>query len=201
MRVAAFQESQIELEDAAMSKIIAARFPDMAGAEAVLSALPAEGFDRSEFQSFYVNPEGQHALHPVGGDAHSDEGAKRADEGALRGAVIGGCLGLLAGILLHLVFDNLIAVLAGAALGAYVGSLLGALSRMRSGSLRKATVEHPVVRPPGQMVAIQVDRPGTETRAIETLQRYGAHDIERTEGEWRAGNWKDFDPRIPSPQD
>ena len=29
------------------------------------------------------------------------------------------------------------------------------------------------------------------------LERYGAHDIERTEGEWQAGNWTDFDPRIP----
>jgi hypothetical protein len=184
-----------------MSKIIAARFRDMAGAEAVLNALPRQGFDRSEFQSFYVNPEGQHALHPTGGDIHSDEGARQADEGAVRGAVIGGCLGLLAGIAVHTLFDNLIAVLAGAALGAYVGSLIGALSKLRSGSLRTATAEHPVERPAGQMVAIQVDRPGTESRAIETLQRYGAHEIQRTEGEWQAGNWKDFDPRIPSARD
>lgn len=184
-----------------MAKIIAARFRDLAGAQAVLNALPGQGFDRSEFQSFYVNPAGQHSLNPTGGDTHSDEGAKQADEGAVRGAVIGGCLGLLAGIALYVFWDNLIAVLAGAALGAYVGSLLGALSRLRSGSLRKATVKHPVERPAGQMVAIQVDRPGAESRAIETLQRYGAHDIERTEGEWQAGNWKDFDPRIPSPRD
>jgi hypothetical protein len=181
-----------------MSKIIAARFRDLAGAQAVLNALPGQGFDRSEFQSFYVNPEGQHDLHRTGGDVHSDEGAKQADEGAVRGAVIGGCLGLLAGIALHVFLDNLIAVLAGAALGAYVGSLVGALSKLRSGSLRKATAEHPVERPAGQMVAIQVDRPGTESRAIETLQRYGAHEIQRAEGEWQAGNWKDFDPRIPS---
>ena len=181
-----------------MSKIVAARFKDMSGAEAVLNALMAQGFQRTEFQSFYVNPAGQHALNPIGGDAHSDEGAKHADEGAIRGAIIGGCAGLLAGIVAHLVLDNLIAVLAGAALGAYVGSLLGALSRMRSGRRYGATAEHPVERKPGQMVAVQVDRPGTETRAIETLQRYGAQDIERTEGEWRAGDWKDFDPRIPA---
>jgi hypothetical protein len=69
---------------------------------------------------------------------------------------------------------------------------------MRSGARRRATVEHPVERAPGQMVAIRVDRPGTESRAIETLRRYGAREIERTEGEWRAGDWKDFDPRVPS---
>ena len=181
-----------------MSKIVAARFKDMAGAQAVLNALPAQGFVQTEFQSFYVNPGGQHALHPIGGDAHSDEGAKRADEGAVRGAVIGGCIGLLAGIGAHVVLDNFIAVFAGAALGAYVGSLVGALSKLRAGRPHQATVAHPVERDAGQMVAIQVDRPGTESRAIETLQRYGAHEIERTEGEWRAGDWKDFDPRIPS---
>jgi hypothetical protein len=184
-----------------MSKIIAARFRDMQGAQAVLNALPGQGFDRSEFQSFYVNPAGQHALHSTGGDSHSDEGANQADEGAVRGAVIGACVGLLAGVALYIFFDNLITVLAGAGLGAYVGSLVGALSKLRAGSLRKATAEHPVERSPGQMVAIQVDRPGAESRAIETLQRYGAHDIERTEGEWQAGNWKNFDPRIPSPRE
>lgn len=181
-----------------MSKIVAARFKDLSGVQAVLDALPGQGFQRAEFQSFYVNPEGQHALQPLGGDAHSDEGAKKADEGAIRGALIGGCVGLLAGVLAHLYLDNLIAVLAGAAIGAYVGSLLGALSKLRSGASHRATVEHPVEREPGQMVAIRVDRPGTESRAIETLKRYGADQIERTEGEWRAGDWKDFDPRIPS---
>ena len=183
-----------------MSKIVAARFEDTAGARAVLNALPGEGFNRSEFQLFYVNPEGQHAITPIGGDAHSDEGAKRADEGAIRGAMIGGCLGVLAGIGAYFVLDNVIAVLAGAALGAYVGSLWGALSEVRGGRKREATPEHPVGRRPGQMVAIQVDRPGAEKRAIETLRRYGARDIERTEGEWRAGDWKDFDPRVPSPR-
>jgi hypothetical protein len=181
-----------------MSKIVAARFKDLAGVQAVLSALPGQGFLQTEFQSFYVNPEGQHALHPIGGDAHSDEGAKSADEGAIRGAIVGGCVGAVAGIAAHLLLDNLIAVLAGAALGAYVGSLLGALSKLRSGASHRATIKHPVEREPGQMVAIQVDRPGTEARAIETLKRYGAREIERTEGEWRAGDWKDFDPRIPS---
>lgn len=182
-----------------MSKIVAGRFTDAAGAQAVLNALPGQGFDRSEFQSFYVNPRGQHALHPAGGDSLADEGSEQADKGAVRGALIGACLGGLAGIALWLLLDRLIAVPALAALGAYVGSLVGALSRLRGGNVRRATVEHPVERPAGPMVAIQVDRPGAESRAIETLRRYGARDIERTEGEWRAGNWQDFDPRVPSP--
>jgi len=181
-----------------MSKIIAARFRDSAGAEAALNALPGQGFQRTEFQSFYVNPEGQHGLHPLGGDASSDEGAKHADAGAMRGALIGAGIGLLAGIGAHLYLHNLVAVPAGVALGAYVGSLIGALSKMRSGKPGRASLEHPVEREAGQMVAVQVDRPGAEARAIETLTRYGARDIEHAEGEWRAGDWKDFDPRIPS---
>ena len=67
-----------------MSKIIAARFNDLSGVKAVLAALPAQGFQQTEFQSFYVNPGGQHDLGPISGD----EGAKFADEGAIRGAVI-----------------------------------------------------------------------------------------------------------------
>ena len=183
-----------------MARIVAARFENLAGAQSALAALAGQGFDQSEYQSFYVNPEGQHALHPMGGDSRSDEGARKADRGAIRGAVIGACAGLLVGIVFHVLLDSLVAVLAGAAIGAYVGSLLGALSRLRAGDPRRATLSHPVERDPGPMVAIQVDRPGTETRAIETLRRCGAREIERTEGEWRAGNWKDFDPRVPSPE-
>lgn len=184
-----------------MSKIVAGRFNDLAGAEAVLRALPGAGFQRSEFESFFVTPPGQHAIYPVGGDSHSDEGAKEAGNGAMRGALVGGAIGLVAGMAAYMAFDQMITILAGIGLGAYVGSLLGALSKTRAGNRRTATMEHPVERPGGPMVAIRVDRPGAEPLAIETLQRYGAHDIERTEGQWENGDWKDFDPRLPSPPD
>ena len=184
-----------------MAKIVAGRFDNLTGAEAVLKALPGEGFQRSEFESFFITPPGQHATFPIGGDAYSDEGAKEASGGAFRGVLIGGALGLVAGMVAYVVFNQLIAILAGIGLGAYVGSLLGALSKTRSGNPLRATVKHPVERSSGPMVAIRVDRPGAETRAVETLQRYGAQEIERTEGNWEAGDWKDFDPRMPSPPD
>ena len=184
-----------------MAKIVAGRFSDLAGAEAVLKALPGEGFQRSEFESFFVTPPGQHATFPVGGDSYSDEGAKEAGGGALRGVLIGGAIGLVAGMAAYIVFNQLITILAGIGLGAYVGSVIGALSKTRSGNPLRATIEHPVERPSGPMVAIRVDRPGSETKAVETLQRYGAQNIERTEGNWQAGDWKDFDPRMPSPPD
>jgi hypothetical protein len=45
------------------------------------------------------------------------------------------------------------------------------------------------------MVAICVDRPGTEQIARATLHRHGAHAIERVEGQWENGDWKDSDLR------
>jgi hypothetical protein len=182
-----------------MTRIVAAHLPQATDAEAVLQALSRQGFRRSEFQSFYVNPEGQHGLYPIGGDAHSDEGAKHAGRGTLYGAAIGGVVGAAAGYGVSIPLENAFITVAGFAIGAYAGSLLGALSRMRAGDRRKATKTHPVERAAGQMIAVRVDRPGTEPRAVETLAHYGARDIERTEGNWRGGDWKDFDPRVPSP--
>lgn len=49
----------------------------------------------------------------------------------------------------------------------------------------------------GPMVAVCVDRPGTEAAAILILSRCGAWEIERAEGEWRDGGWRDYDPDQP----
>jgi hypothetical protein len=46
------------------------------------------------------------------------------------------------------------------------------------------------------MIAVRVDRPGMDTRALKVLRGLGARDIGRAQGEWRNG-WKDFDPRAP----
>ena len=92
-----------------MSRIVAGRFDDRAEAEDMLDALPGEGFQRSEFHSFFVTTPGRRALYRV---------------------------------------------------------------------------------------SIRVSNPGDETCAMETLQRYGARDIERTEGLWQAGDGMDFDRRV-----
>jgi len=55
-----------------MSKIIGGRFSDGASGKAAIDALSKSGFGASEFESFYVNVVGQHALYPIGGDAYSD---------------------------------------------------------------------------------------------------------------------------------
>jgi hypothetical protein len=47
------------------------------------------------------------------------------------------------------------------------------------------------------MVAVNVRDEDAERIAIETLREQGAHDIERAQGEWKDGEWKDFDAVAP----
>jgi hypothetical protein len=182
-----------------MAKLIVGRFDNIVDATHALDALPAEGFALREYGLFYVGPPGQHAIYPIGGDAYSDEGAKDAGKGAVAGAALGGAAGLAVGAATAaaLPFAGVVAVLAATGVGAYIGSLFGALSQTESGDPDEATPEHPVEQPGGPRIAICVDRPGTEPRAIEILKRFRAKDVSRAEGEWHEGNWKDFDPRVP----
>jgi hypothetical protein len=180
-----------------MTRIICGIFDRSVDAEAALDTFKHEGFQRSEVDAFYVSPPGQHAMTPVGGDApHSSEGSRAAGFGAGVGAALGALAGAILGWLLS---DELglVVVPLGAGLGAYVGSFAGAMARVRGGRRGSASVEHPVEPQGGRMIAINVERPGTETRAIELLKAHGARDIRRAEGLWANGSWRDFDPRAP----
>jgi hypothetical protein len=179
-----------------MSRIVAGRFDRSVDADAALESLRREGFARSEYDSFYVPPPGQHATFPIGGDVHSDAGAKSAGVGAAIGAVIGAGIGLLAGSVAALEFGGF-AILFGAGLGAYIGSFAGALGRLRGARPQEATRTHPVEPAGGRMIAICVDRSDTQARAVAILKRHGARDVGRAEGEWRDGSWRNFDPRVP----
>jgi hypothetical protein len=154
-----------------MAKLIVGRFDDVEGVERAVAALAAAGFSREEYGTFYSSPSGQHQLYPIGGDAYSDEGAKKAGAGAATGAALCGAAGLAVGGLAAaaLPIAGAAAPLAGLGIGAYTGSLMGALSRTREPEEDAATVEHPVEQPGGVRVAVNVDRPGTEPRAVEVL--------------------------------
>ena len=183
-----------------MSRIIAGRFDRSIDADAALAALQREGFRSGEYESFYVPPPGQHAIFPVGGDAHSDAGATRAGWGALAGAAIGLALGAGLGLALGAFAKGeffLMALLLGAGLGAYVGSFAGSMTRFQGATRAEASREHPVEPAGGRMIAVNVDRSEMQARAVEVLRRHGARDIGRTEGDWRNGSWRDFDPRSP----
>ena len=69
-----------------MATIIAGRFDTQDAADRALDALERAGFRRSDMQSFYLSPPGQHATYVLGGDAHHDEGTKEAGHTAQVGA-------------------------------------------------------------------------------------------------------------------
>src|SRR5262245_8858011 len=78
-----------------MARIICGHFDESLRADSALQALLAAGFQRSELDSFYTPPPGQLGLHPLGGDVHADDGARKAGPGAALGATIGAALGVL----------------------------------------------------------------------------------------------------------
>ncbi|HWM40906.1 MAG TPA: hypothetical protein VNP36_00585 [Burkholderiales bacterium] len=180
-----------------MSRIICGIFDRSLDADAALEELKREGLRRSEVDAFYVSPPGQHGMTPVGGDApHSSEGSRTAGIGAGLGAAIGAVAGAVAGWAVSGDL-GLVVIPLGAGLGAYLGSFAGSLARVRGGNREAASVEHPVEPRGGRMIAVNVDRAGTEKRAIEILRRHAARDLRRAEGEWANGSWRDFDPRAP----
>ena len=180
-----------------MSRIICGIFDRSVDADAALEEFKREDFQRSEVDAFYVSPPGQNAMTPVGGDApHSSEGSRNAGIGAGFGAAIGAVIGAAAGWLASSEL-GLVIVPLGAGLGAYIGSFAGTMAKVRAGRYDSATVEHPVEPRGGRMIAVNVDRQGTERRAIELLRRHGARDVRRAEGQWANGSWRDFDPRAP----
>jgi hypothetical protein len=179
-----------------MSHIVAARFDRSIDADAAVADLEKEGFNDSEIESFYVSPPGQHGTYPVGGDSQSDAGARFGGVGALIGALVGAGAGLAIGTLFSLQ-HGFVAIVLAMGVGAYVGSFIGAMVKLRDGRHAEATPEHPVEAHAGRMIAVNVDRPQMEDRAIAALRRHAARELGRAEGEWRNGSWRDFDPRRP----
>jgi hypothetical protein len=180
-----------------MSRIICGMFDRTLDADAALDELKSEGFHRSEVDAFYVSPPGQHAMTPVGGDApHASEGSRTAGIGAGLGAALGAVIGAAAGWVASGDL-GLIVIPLGAGLGAYIGSFAGSMARVRGGQRASASTEHPVEPRGGRMIAVNVDRDGTDPRAIEILKRHNARDVRRAEGQWADGSWRDFDPRAP----
>jgi hypothetical protein len=184
-----------------MARIVCGLFEDKATADAALQGLLGNGFSRSGIDSFATLPPGQNALHPLGGDVHSDAGARKAGGGGALGAAIGAAAGALVAFVASrmglLPGDEwaIVSMVFGAGLGAYVGSFMGAMTKMRPGTSRNATREHPNEPPAGRMIAVLIEPPETDTRAIEQLKRHGARNVWRAEGTWRNGSWLDFDPR------
>lgn len=167
-----------------MERIIAGRFPTKAEADAA-SAQMTSFVDAADICIFHNNPPGQHDAYPMGGDEDEDPGARKADSSAAgtagAGALAGGAIGALAGP---------VGALAGAAVGAYSGSLLGAMKGLGEDDRPGA----PARRPGGIILAVRIANPSNEKHVVDTLRAEGAAGIEQAEGEWKDGDWVDFDP-------
>ena len=191
-----------------MTPIIAGRFEQEAQATYAAEALRQRGFAAEDVTIFYLNPPGQHATFPVGGDRNKSHGAADAHSGALKGAAIGGIVGLGVGAAAAPLVGPAGAI-AGAGAGAYVGSLAGALgdmgesdsaARERGQPPADATTDGiPMERPAGFIVAARTPEYARRVVAANILQSVGAKDVERADGTWRMGKWVDFDP-LQSPK-
>lgn len=166
------------------------------------------GFSASETSLFYLNPQGQHALHPVGGDEDESPGTHDAQSGAVRGAAGGAGAGVLVGAATIPVLGPA-GPLLGAAVGAYTGSLVGALNHMEEppdtrADTPRADTPHTrttsdaefEARKSGYLLAVAVQTPMERKYAIEILGER-AHLLEEAEGNLQNGEWTDFDPLAP----
>lgn len=177
-----------------MATIVAGRFDNIEQAERALEALHGNGFQRGDAGQFFVNPPGQHDENAIGGDQFADAQSSKAHVGAAAGAAAGGAVGIAAAAAIPGIGPVL--ALGVAALGAYTGSLVGTLSKLGDASGARELGASPG-RSGGMMVAVRVDDEQAERIAIDTLRQHAAADIERARGEWRDGQWHDFDAVAP----
>ena len=86
-----------------------------------------------------------------------------------------------------------VGIAAGIGVGAYIGALAGATKQMGDQSEAQ---DRPTARPGGVMVAVNVDQVPKDD-VVTTLEQAGATLVELAEGQWRDGDWVDFDPVHP----
>jgi len=170
-----------------MASIISGRYGQQDEVQAAIAELQDAGFAAGRITSFYVNPPGQHDTYPAGGDRAKSPGAEDTGKGAGAGIGTGGAVGAAVGAIATPVLGP-IAPVTGAAVGAYAGSLVGSMSQTDE------VEEIPDVRQAGMLVAVAVAGGGEEQKALDTLRRTGAFNLERSEGQIVDGDWIDFDP-------
>ncbi|MBN3757757.1 hypothetical protein G3N95_32875 [Paraburkholderia sp. Tr-20389] len=181
-----------------MSLIVAARFTTFPAAESAAKRLFRSGFLEEDVSLFFVNPRGQHARFPIGGDENKDAAATDAPKGAGIGVTIGAVAGAVVGVGIFTAFSAPVLVSAIAAgVGAYIGSLIGAMYRTRGGGKSiHAERAHHETRDSGVLLAVHVT-PDSQHTAAHVLREAGGAAIERATGRWQRGRWADFDPTRP----
>ena len=203
-----------------MNTIIAGRFGTKTDADAAAEKM--HGFiTETDICIFHNNPPGQHGITLFGdentvkheasqsnapnsaqqmAEADASQQAEKAENTSLATAAVAGiAVGALA------VAAGPVAALAAAGVAAYTGSLAGALTG--SDAENDSTVSHNGTRSAGTgksqihafrqggvMLAVRIANADSEARVVDALRLAGAADIEIASGEWRDGDWVDFDP-------
>ena len=179
-----------------MNVILAGLVETQQRAERLIEQLREQGIAASDMQAFYLPPPGQRATFPTGGDEYSDRDAKDAHKGQAAGAAIGSVAGLVAGGLAAAAIPPLAPILlAGVTgVGALTGGIAGAVNTTKSKEESERSDDpQPQERRGGLMLAVRVTS-DTESAVLDILKDAGVKDIERACGEWRDGQWVDFDP-------
>ena len=168
-----------------MDRIIAGRFEIKSAADKAAGVL-SDFISTDDICIFHNNAPGQHDAHALGGDEDEDPGTRKADSSS---ATTAATAGLTAGAIGAL--GGPVTALAAGGVGAYVGSLMGAAEKLGDDDDKS---DGPDRRPAGVMLSVRIADPANEQRVISTLRAQGAADIEEAEGEWREGDWVDFNP-------
>ena len=167
-----------------MDQIIAGRFETKAKADAA-AAVIVRYVDRTDICIFHNNPPGQHGTPSTTATQLANPGLETDGEAAVGTAL---AAGLAAGVI-GLAGGPVVA-LAAAGVGAYTGSLVGAMGGMQD----EESHQLPNLRPAGVILAVRIARASSEKPVVSDLRTYGAEDIEKADGDWRDGDWVDFNP-------
>lgn len=175
-----------------MALIIAGLFDTMAPAEAAALDLVRANCARENISSFFNSPPGRHDRLAIGGDEHADPKSRDASGTAVTGAALGASVGGVAGA----VVAGPVGAVAGAGVGAYVGSLAGGLQGAGDGEIGADGRDDADLRnwPAGVVLAVKVGVPLNPEEIRRSLRNRGARYVIEAEGEWRDGEWVDFDP-------
>lgn len=174
-----------------MANIIAGIFDAAVKADEAQRALLDAGVAEESVSIYHNNAPGQHGTYPIGGDEYADPDSRGAARSAVTTALAGTAIG--AGI--GAAVAGPVGAVAGAGVGAYTGALGGALAGLGEDSSDKTTLPPPMARrPAGIMVAVKLDGTLSQDAVITILRAHAPLVVEEARGEWRDGQWADFDP-------
>ncbi|MFT0548300.1 hypothetical protein ACMHYO_18450 [Allopusillimonas ginsengisoli] len=184
-----------------MALIVAARFETFDVAQAAAVSLMNAGVSSDALHTFYVNPAGSHDTFPGGGDRAADPGSEGGQYGAVVGAAALGIAGAVLGAAVtYSLGTSALYIAGGAGIGAYVGSLVGAVYKLGRAHPERTRAENRIAqknegRPSGVLLAVHTE-PDQAERVSALLRGAGGVEVERARGQWRDGQWQDFDPLL-----